>query len=69
MCLLQIKSAFYKLIASLCQHRKSLANSFSVQITQNVLYNIDENDPIVVSSVWECVLHTISFIEVIFKEL
>ncbi|CAD5117342.1 DgyrCDS6126 [Dimorphilus gyrociliatus] len=64
-----IKSAFYKLIAALCQHRKSLANSFSVKITQSVLHNIEEGDPTVVGSIWDAVLHTISYIEEWFKHV
>ena len=60
----QIKSAFYMLLAAMCNTNSSVAEQFADKICPQVLHNLGESDPLVCPALWEAALYVVSVIPV-----
>ncbi|XP_013385834.1 E3 ubiquitin-protein ligase listerin [Lingula anatina] len=58
-----IRGAFYSVLSTLCQVHPAVASEFSEKISQSVLYNLDDMDPVVCAHLWETALVILSSLE------
>uniref|UniRef100_A0A8D0GZQ3 E3 ubiquitin-protein ligase listerin n=1 Tax=Sphenodon punctatus TaxID=8508 RepID=A0A8D0GZQ3_SPHPU len=59
----QVRSAFFELVSTLCQHLPESMKGEAPRVCSAVLLNIDDSDAVVCSALWEAVLYIISTIE------
>lgn len=62
--LLQVRGAFFKAVAALCELTPELVQTEAAQACSAVLLSIEDSDPVVLPPLWEAVLQVISSIEV-----
>ncbi|KAM9333735.1 E3 ubiquitin-protein ligase listerin [Pholidichthys leucotaenia] len=58
----QVRGAFFEMLSALCEFTPGLVQAEATRLCPAVLLSIDDTDPIVVSPVWEAVLHVVSSI-------
>ncbi|XP_053312775.1 E3 ubiquitin-protein ligase listerin [Spea bombifrons] len=58
-----VRSAFFELLSSLCQHLPAVIKSEASRVCPAVLLSIDDSDAVVCPALWEAVLYTITTIE------
>ncbi len=63
----QIRSSFYKLISCLAQYTPNLFIANASKVCSLTLCCLDESDPLVAASIWECALLALIKIEVNIK--
>lgn len=62
--LLQVRGAFFKAVAALCELVPELIQTEATRASSAVLLSINDSDPVVLPPLWEAVLHVISSIQV-----
>uniref|UniRef100_A0A8C5PC41 E3 ubiquitin-protein ligase listerin n=1 Tax=Leptobrachium leishanense TaxID=445787 RepID=A0A8C5PC41_9ANUR len=60
-----IRSAFFELMSSLCQHLPAALKPEASRLCPAVLLSIDDSDAVVCPALWEAVLYTVTTIELI----
>ena len=63
---LQIRNAFFNAVSSACKFNATVLGNYAAVVCPTVLSCLDETDPTVVGSLWECVLHIVNTFEVGF---
>ena len=63
---LQIRNAFFNAVSSACKFNATVLGNYAAVVCPTVLSCLDESDPTVVGSLWECVLHIVNTFEVGF---
>ncbi|XP_063237912.1 E3 ubiquitin-protein ligase listerin [Bacillus rossius redtenbacheri] len=58
-----VRSAWFKVVAALCQKTPDLVSEESAQATLAVFSNLDEADPVVLSAVWDAALHVVTTLQ------
>uniref|UniRef100_A0A8C7E2R1 E3 ubiquitin-protein ligase listerin n=1 Tax=Naja naja TaxID=35670 RepID=A0A8C7E2R1_NAJNA len=59
----QVRSAFFEVITTFCQHIPESMNAEASRVCPAVLLSIDDSDAVVCLTLWEAVLHVIATIE------
>ncbi|KAK9402169.1 E3 ubiquitin-protein ligase listerin [Crotalus adamanteus] len=59
----QVRSAFFEVITTFCQHIPESMNAEASRVCPAVLLSIDDSDAIVCLALWEAVLHVLSTIQ------
>ncbi|XP_053501105.1 E3 ubiquitin-protein ligase listerin isoform X2 [Ictalurus furcatus] len=59
----QVRGAFFKAVAALCELVPQLVQTEAARVCSAVLLSIDDSDPVVLPPLWEAVLHVISSIQ------
>ncbi|KAF7701263.1 E3 ubiquitin-protein ligase listerin [Silurus meridionalis] len=59
----QVRGAFFKVVAALCEHVPQLVRAEAARACSTVLLSIDDSDPVVLAPLWEAVLHIITSIQ------
>ncbi|TSK16143.1 E3 ubiquitin-protein ligase listerin [Bagarius yarrelli] len=59
----QVRGAFFKAVAALCELVPQLVQSEAARTCSAVLLSIDDSDPVVLPPLWEAVLHVLSSVQ------
>lgn len=58
-----IRAAFFNFLSSACRYSADVLRSHTAVLCPSVLHSLDESEPSVISSFWDCLLHVVSTFE------